>query len=145
MKLKFLNSEYRNIKRKIRSCKKQYQAYCVLEYKLLDEDIYSWFEQKGYKVEYIEPTIVCISFEGAIRSKALKDKQYVVKGQYIEIVNMIERRKSDKYHYLKIYSKGKYVLDEVKTVLNHTGYRTNERKLLINNEQWIEVEIKWGR
>ena len=145
MKLKFLNYEYRNIKRKIRYCKKQYQGYCVLEYKLVNDDIYSWFEQKGYKVEYIEPTIVCISFEEATRSKALKDKLYVVKGQYIEITQMIEKRKADKYHYLKIYSKGKYLLDDVKSVLIHIGYKINERQLLINSEQWLEVEIKWGR
>ena len=100
-------------------------------------------EEKGYIIQYINESIVCISFENATKGKALKNKHFVLKNQYIELMYLIEARKAKQYNYLKVYSKGKYIIADIISILKRLGYRVTQNIVIINDEQWCEVEIMW--
>lgn len=143
MMFRFLNAEYRYICREIKKSKKKNLVYCVIEHKQENEHIYRWLEEKGYSVEYVNHSIVCISFEDATKGKALKNKHYVLKNQYIELMYLIEQRKAKKYNYVKIYSKGIYIIADIISIFKRLGYNVKENIVIINNEQWCEIEISW--
>lgn len=145
MKFKFLNSEYRKAKREIKRFTRNGNISSVIEYNPNFDYVYKWLEDEGYYIQYINDTIVYISCENASKGEALKNKQRLMKKQYVQLVQLIEYKQSKGEKSLRIYSKEKCVLQDVSNLLATIGYKSTQNIIIVNNEQWIEFVIMWDR